>query len=74
LSAIETRAIDILTVFQNFDDYWLPFLSAQAPAYARSLPDDHRSALREQIRNNLPIASDGTVHLKARAWAIRGAR
>jgi SAM-dependent methyltransferase len=74
LSAIETRAIDIPTVFQNFDDYWLPFLSAQAPAYARLLPDDHRSALREQIRNNLPIASDGTIHLVARAWAVRGAR
>jgi SAM-dependent methyltransferase len=74
LSAIETRPIDVPTVFRNFDDYWLPFLSAQAPAYARLLPDDHRSALRDQIRVNLPIQSDGTIHLTARAWAIRGVR
>jgi SAM-dependent methyltransferase len=74
LSAIETRAIDVPTVFRDFDDYWLPFLSTQASAYARSLPDDHRSALREQLRANLPIQPDGTLHLTARAWAIRGVR
>jgi SAM-dependent methyltransferase len=74
LSAIETRAIDVPTVFRNFDDYWLPFLSTQAPAYARSLSDDHRAALREQIRRNLPISSGGVIHLRARAWAIRGVR
>jgi len=74
LSAIETRAIDVPTVFRDFDDFWLPFLSDQAPAYARSLPDDHRAAVREQVRATLPIAADGTISLTARAWAIRGVR
>jgi hypothetical protein len=28
----ELRAIDIATDFQNFDDYWSPFLGGQGPA------------------------------------------
>jgi len=29
------------------------------------------AALRERIRANLPIKSDGSIHLVARAWAVR---
>ncbi|MEA2513565.1 MAG: hypothetical protein QOJ59_3052 [Thermomicrobiales bacterium] len=76
LSAVETRAIDVPTTFRDFDDYWLPFLGGQAPApgYAMSLDEDHRLALREQIRAALPIEPDGSIHLIARAWAVRGVR
>ena len=74
LSDIEVRAIDISTVFCDFDDYWTPFLGGQgpAPSYAKSLSEDQRIALREAIRANLPIAADGSIHLVARAWAVRG--
>ncbi len=74
LNNIEVRAIDIPTVFRDFDDYWRPFLGGQAPAptYAMSLSEDRRTTLREEIRANLPIATDGSIHLIARAWAIRG--
>jgi len=73
LSAIEGRAIDVPTVFRDFDDYWSPFLGGQAPApgYCMSLPEDRRAALRERIRAGLPIRSDGGIHLIARAWAVK---
>jgi hypothetical protein len=37
-----------------------------------SLSEDRRIALRDRIRANLPIKGDGTIHLIARAWAVRG--
>ena len=43
-----------------------------APSYAMSLSEERRSALRECIRASLPMASDGSISLTARAWAIRG--
>ena len=74
LGDVKTRSIDVPTIFRNFDDYWTPFLGGQAPApgYCMSLSEDRRVALRDRIRANLPIESDGTIHLIARAWAVRG--
>ncbi|HEX9439300.1 MAG TPA: methyltransferase domain-containing protein, partial [Roseiflexaceae bacterium] len=74
LKAVETRAIDVPTDFRDFDDYWSPFLGGQAPApgYAMALTEEQRAALRERIRAGLPIAADGSIHLIARAWAVRG--
>ena len=74
LADVKTRAIDVPTIFRNFYDYWTPFLGGQAPApgYCMSLSEDRRVALRERIRAKLPIKSDGTIHLIARAWAVRG--
>jgi len=74
LADVRTRSIDVPTIFRNFDDYWMPFLGGQAPApgYCMSLSEDRRIALRDHIRAGLPIKSDGTIHLIARAWAVRG--
>jgi hypothetical protein len=76
LKNVETRAIDIPTDFRDFDDCWLPFLGGQGPApgYAMSLSEGARNALRERIRAALPVQSDGSMHLTARAWAVRGSR
>jgi SAM-dependent methyltransferase len=76
LREIETRAIDVPTVFRDFDDYWTPFLGGMAPApgYAMSLDERRRAALRERIRATLPTQPDGSIHLTARAWAVRGRR
>lgn len=73
LHAVETRAIDVPTNFRDFDDYWTPFLGGQGPApgYAMSLSAERRAALRERIRAALPVAADGSIHLIARAWAVR---
>jgi hypothetical protein len=74
LLEVQVRPIDVPTRFRDFDDYWTPFLGGQAPApgYAMSLTDEGRAALRERIRAKLPIASDGSIDLIARAWAVRG--
>lgn len=71
---VESRAIDMPTVFHDFDDYWTPFLGGQGPApgYCVSLPEEERAKLREALRASLPIQSDGSIHLIARAWAVRG--
>jgi SAM-dependent methyltransferase len=74
LRNVQTRAIEVETTFRDFDDYWQPFLGgrAPAPAYAMSLSDDRRSALRELLRERLAANSDGTIQLIARAWAVKG--
>jgi SAM-dependent methyltransferase len=74
LIQVETQAINVPTVFRDFDDYWSPFLGGQAPApgYCMSLAEDGRAALRERLRRSLPTRPDGTIHLIARAWAVRG--
>jgi SAM-dependent methyltransferase len=74
LEAVAVRSLDVPTVFRDFDDYWSPFLGGQgpAPAYAVSLSEAGRAALRERLRARLPIAADGTIPLTARAWGVRG--
>lgn len=74
LQDVEARAIDVPTVFRDFDDCWEPFLGGQgpAPAYVAALDDDARTQLRDRLRATLPAASDGSIHLTARAWAVRG--
>jgi ubiquinone/menaquinone biosynthesis C-methylase UbiE len=76
LADVNTRAIDVPTVFRDFDDYWTPFLGGQGPAptYCVSLPEDIRVRLRERLRAALPARSDGSIPLIARAWAVRGRR
>ncbi len=71
---VEVQAIDVRTEFKDFDDYWQPFLGGQgpAPSYVTSLDESGRTALRERIRSTLPIESDGSISLIARAWAVRG--
>ena len=61
-------------MFRDFDDYWTPFLGGQGPAptYTVSLDEERRAAVREGLRARLPIEADGTIHLVARAWAVRG--
>jgi SAM-dependent methyltransferase len=74
LRAVGTCALDAPTVFSDFEDYWAPFLRRQGPAgaYCASLSDDGRERLRGCLENALPINADGTIHLIARTWAVRG--
>jgi SAM-dependent methyltransferase len=76
LENVEIQAINVPAIFRDFDDYWSPFLGGQGPApgYTMSLSEKQRADLQERLRLTLPIASDGSIHLIARAWAIRGAR
>ena len=74
LAAVATTAIDVPTVFADFDDYWSPFLGGQGPApgYCMSLPESRRTALCDRLRSALPVAADGRIALTARAFAVRG--
>jgi hypothetical protein len=73
---VDVVAIVAPTAFEDFDDLWEPFLGGQGPAgaYAASLDDAGRSALRDRLRQRLPIAADGCIALTARAWAAIAAR
>ena len=74
LGDVAVEEIVVPTVFADFEDYWSPFLGGQgpAPAYAMSLSAVDRRALRERLRSRLPVQDDGSIHLTARAWAVRG--
>ena len=76
LAGVDTRAIDVPTVFADFEDYWTPFEGGQGPApgYCVSLPAERRTALRERLRETLPAEPDGSIRLIARAFAVRGTR
>ena len=74
LDDVQSRAISVPTVFEDFDDFWSPFLGGQGPApgYVASLGEDAREGLRAALAARLPAAPDGTIALMARAWAVRG--
>ena len=66
--------IDMPTAFEDFDDYWTPFLSGvgPAPGYCSALDEATRDRLRAQLEKTLPQDPDGRILLAARAWAVRG--
>ena len=74
LDQVTVVPIEIETGFRDFDDYWTPFLSGQGPAptYNMSLGESQRKALKTLLRRRLPVADDGSISLRARAWAVRG--
>jgi SAM-dependent methyltransferase len=74
LTDVDTTTLDIATPFASFDDFWQPFLGGQgpAPAYAMSLAEADRAALRERIRERLRFRANGSFSLTARAFAVRG--
>jgi SAM-dependent methyltransferase len=74
ISNVTVSAVDVPTTFRDFDDYWMPFLGGQgpAPSYVRSLSQSNRARLREALRRALPAEPDGAIHLRARAWAVKG--
>ena len=73
LRDVELTAIDIPTPFENFDEYWSPFLggTGSAPKYCMSLDEGLRNQIRDAIRQKLPTGPDGEILLAARAWAVK---
>jgi SAM-dependent methyltransferase len=71
---ISSAPIQIDTRFKDFDDYWRPFLGGQGPAptYLLSLADRDQKALKAALREHLPIQKEGSIHMVAQAWAMRG--
>jgi len=73
LQQVEGRAIIIQTRFQDFDDYWQPFLGGVGvgPRYVMGLSLEKREQLRQIVQQRLPVAPDGSISLTARAWAVK---
>ncbi|MCB9454077.1 MAG: class I SAM-dependent methyltransferase [Anaerolineaceae bacterium] len=74
LRHIRVQALDVVTIFNDFDSYWKPFTAGNfpAPQYLASLDDEGREHLHSLLLSALPIKEDGSIHLIARAWAVSG--
>jgi SAM-dependent methyltransferase len=74
LKLVTVRAIDVPTVFEDFDDYWTPFLgrTGAAPTYLASVSDETRQRIRERLKSRFASERDGPIELTARAWAVQG--
>jgi ubiquinone/menaquinone biosynthesis C-methylase UbiE len=70
---VEGTAIEVPTLFRDFEDYWHPFTlgAGPAPGYCVSLDAAAQQRLRDKLRNSLPRQPDGSIPLKARAWALK---
>jgi len=69
-------ALDIVTRFTSFDDYWQPLPTGQgsAPHYLAKRDEKTKAAIRERLREGLLTNAQGEIELPARAWAIRASR
>jgi len=74
LNQVEEIPIEVKMKFQDFDDYWIPFLGrvGPAPSYNMELSQQDRKRLENKLRETLPIQADGSITLMARAWAVKG--
>lgn len=75
LTRIDCAPIEAATVFRDFDDYWHPFTlgAGPAPGYCASLDPEARQRLKDRLDGSLPRGADGSIPLKARAWAVKAA-
>jgi len=66
-------ALEVEVEYEDFDDFWLPFLTATGPAgaFVASLDDERRGRLREEMRERLG-SPEGPFTLPARAWYATG--
>ena len=76
LENLMVHALEIVTRFTSFDDYWQPLLAGQgsAPSYLATRDDKTKTVIRERLREALPASAQGAIALPVRAWAIRGSR
>jgi len=72
-SRIGIAALEVATRFQDFDDYWNPFVGGPGPApgYLSSLSAPRQQALARRLSATLPRNKDGSIALTAKAWAAR---
>ena len=74
LVEVTVTPLEIPTRFADFTDLWDPFLAGQGPApgYVAPLAPAARERLRAALRERVPTSPDGSIALRARAWAVRG--
>ncbi|MFL6078686.1 MAG: class I SAM-dependent methyltransferase [Ornithinibacter sp.] len=71
LRDVDGSRVTVSTHFEDFDDYWEPFLKGQGPAgvYVAGLSDAGRAALRDEVASTV---GSGPFELSATAWWVRG--
>ncbi len=74
LKEVQVKPLEIKTRFENFADYWEPFLGGigPAPTFVRSLGPGARQLLMENLQARLSTGGDSAFELAARAWAVKG--
>lgn len=74
LREVTVEAVEIPTIFTDFDDFWHPFLGGVGvpPHYLVGLEPATQARIRERLRASLPTEPDGSIRLVARAWLARG--
>jgi ubiquinone/menaquinone biosynthesis C-methylase UbiE len=75
-SHVTVDALEVATRFQDFDDYWMPFVGGPGPApgYLSSLAGQKQKDLATRLATTLPRNENGSIALTARAWAARAER
>lgn len=72
---VQVRSLELEMTFENFEDYWTPFLSGvtSSSSFAGGLSYEKKAALEARLRHKLNAGSSTrSFSLPARAWAIRG--
>ena len=74
LQAVETRVIHISVNFESFDDFCESNLVPIGPAgqVTASMPPSEMDRLKALLREQLPIAADGSIAYQAFANAVKG--
>jgi SAM-dependent methyltransferase len=72
LENLREHALEVITRFASFDDYWEPLLTGQgsAPNYLATRDKRIQTAIRDRLRTALPTTPLGAIEIPARAWAI----
>jgi ubiquinone/menaquinone biosynthesis C-methylase UbiE len=70
---IRVKALEIVTWFENFEQYWAPLLSGQgsAPNYLASRSQQIKTEIRERLKSSFQSGETKPIELSARAWAVR---
>jgi SAM-dependent methyltransferase len=73
LEAIETQAIAVHRMFDDFEDFWLTACGAASlgPTLAAATPEE-RAHLQARLRACLPIEATGRITCRACANAVKG--
>lgn len=73
LEDVRFGPLDVHAQYAGFDDLWSPFPTGVGPAgaFAKSLDEPQRDAVRDSLRRRLGVG-DEPFELSARAWAVAG--
>jgi SAM-dependent methyltransferase len=73
LRDIESREIRVRVHFDDLDDFWESTTRTGPPAkQLEVVPEATRAAIRERLRDHLPVGPDGRITYEARANAVKG--